>query len=137
MKLSFAIMPGPDHFPRLGVAVIVGGAVHGVDVHDHDTLGRQLGDKDAAFKVPSHALDVHVLEIFADEGADAVDFAAEAGGIVLVGREAEVGLVEVSWCVVPTIFGVQGMVDVAAHGGLGVGVRMGDLDFLKAHNAGP
>lgn len=63
-------------------------------------------------------------------------FAAEAGGVIFVGREAEIGFIEVSLCIV-LIFGIKGVVDVAAHGGLGLGVRMGDLDFLKAHNVGP
>ena len=136
MKLPFAIMSRPDHFPRLGVAVVVGGAVHGVDIHHHNPLGGKLGDEDAAFEVPGHALDIHGFEIFADEGADAVDSAAEAGGVVFVGRKAEVGFVQVSWRIV-LVLGIKGVVDVAAHGGLGLGVRMGDLDFLEAHDVGP
>lgn len=138
MELPFAVMPGPDHFPRLGVAVVVGGAVHGVDIHDHKPLSKKLGNEDAAFEVPGHALDVHVLlEISADEGADAVDLAAEASGVVFVGREAEVGFIEVSLGIALIIFGVQRRVDVAAHGGLGLGVRVGNLDFLEAHDVGP
>ena len=136
MELPFAVMPGPDYFPRRGVAVVVGGAVHGVNVHDHEILGRKLSDEDAAFEIPRHALDIHVLEIFADEGADAVDFAAEAGGVVFVDREAEVRFVEESLGIV-LILEVQRGVGVSAHDGLGLGVCMGNLDLLKAHNMGP
>lgn len=137
MELPFTIMPGPDHFSRRGIAVVVGGAVHGVDIHDHKPLSSKLGDEDAAFEVPCNALDVHILlEIFADERADAVDLTAEAGGVVFVGREAEVGFVEVSLRVI-LILGIDGVVDVAAHGGLGLSVRVGDLDLLEAHNVGP
>ena len=35
------------------------------------------------------------MDVAADEGADAVDFSRETGGVVLVAREAEVRVVEV------------------------------------------
>ncbi len=96
----------------------------------------ELGDENAAFEIPGDGFGGGGVDVAADEGADAVDFSVETGGVVWVAREAEVRVVEVLGFVCFIVF-VEGSVDGAANGGLGFGVRGGDLDFLECEDVRP
>lgn len=140
MKSAFPIVAGPDHFPRRGVAVVVRRTVDGVDVRDHKSPCRYFNQQDPAFEVPFHRPRRGGGDVAAEERADAVEFAPEAGGVVAVAGQAEVGVVEVAARGVGfvLIVRVQRRVDGAADGGLGLrSVGGGDLDFLEAEDVGP
>ena len=96
----------------------------------------EFGEENAAFEIPGDGFGACGVDVAADEGADAVEFSAETGGVVFVAREAEVRVVEVLG-VDCFIILVKGGVDGAADGGLGFGVCGGDLDFLECKYVRP
>lgn len=97
MERALALMARADDSARARRAIRVRGAVDGVDVQDGGSTTGQLEDEDAAFEVPGHLFEaggrggrLGEEVVGADEGADAVEFAAGGAGVVGVGREAEV-----------------------------------------------
>ena len=111
----------PYHFSRSRIAVVVRGAVDSVDVRDHEPPFRDLEEGDPAFEIPFYGFGRCGLGeyIAACERADAVDFSAEAGGVVSVAGEAKMSVVEVAAAVdFILVVGIRGRVDGAAEGGL-------------------
>lgn len=89
----------------------------------------EFGDQDPAFEIPVYRFRSSRGYIASDEGANAVDFPAEAGGVVFVTRETEVGVVEAGGGADGVIVGERS-IDGAAEGGERGGVAGSDFDFL-------
>ena len=96
VKSAFGIVAGADDDAGGGGASGVAGSVYGVDVIDEEAVVRECGEEDAAFAVPGSGEGgcVGGQDVSSEEGADAVDFSAETGGVVFFAGEGEVGVVE-------------------------------------------
>lgn len=68
-------------------SIRVGCAVHPVSVDECEAPFREVGDEDAAFVIPAYFSGYGEWEEGSvEKGTDAVDFPAEALGVVLVSR---------------------------------------------------
>lgn len=139
MNLKFAIVSRAHHFSRERISIRVFRAVDGVDVDKRQfrdmSSSFRLDNEEPALAVPidgADARDVLFEEVFADNAADAVNFAAETAGVVRVVWEAEVCFV---------VGGVGGVFGRWAfegffYGAQGAGVGGVDFDFLQEEEVG-
>lgn len=91
MEAEFVVVTSALDLASGRVAVRIRCAVDPISIHDGQLYGGELMDEDATFEIPVWAGGGGRRAIVAKEARNAVNLAAESGGIILVSWQTEVG----------------------------------------------